>query len=87
MTRWIYVRTLVDKYRGPRFHLSVTGDASGFVPGREIPDREELVRVLGRAGLERLLAGVEDAQGKGEVFCSGPLAITEEQEDQLLGRG
>lgn len=87
MTRWIYVRTLMDKYRGPSFHLVVTGETGGSVPGREIPDREELVRVLGRARLGSLLAGIDEAQARGEVFASGPLEITEEQENVLLGRG
>lgn len=86
MTRWIYVRTMVDKYRGPSFYVVVTGVAGGSVPGREIPDREELVRVLGRAGLERLVAAIEEAHARSEVFSSGPLVISEEQENLLLGR-
>lgn len=87
MSRWVYVRTILDKYRGTSFHLLVTAAAAGSVPGREIANREELISVLRRAELEKLMAGIDDAQARGEVFCSGPVEISQEQEDRLLGRG
>lgn len=86
MTRGIYVRVLGDKYRGPSFHLSVTADSGGAVPGQVINDREDLMRVFRSAALERLMAGVDDAQARGEVFCSGPLEISLELDAVLLRR-
>ena len=32
MTRWIYVRKVLDKYREASFHLSVTADSGGAAP-------------------------------------------------------
>ncbi len=86
MTRWVYVRAIVDEYPDANFYLSVAAGTAGSVPSREIGNREHLKRVFRRAALEKLIAGVDEAQARGEVFRSGPLEITQEQEDTLLGR-
>jgi hypothetical protein len=86
MTKWINVRPLTDKYSGASFHLSVTGDTSGAAPGCVIENHDELAAIFGRAGIEKLIPAVDEAHSKREVFCSGPLDMTHDQEDILLGR-
>lgn len=86
MTRWIYLRPLADNFTGHGFHLSLTGDTGGAVPGRVIESRDELDLLLRRAGLERLINAAHSELSKGQIYNSGPLDLTPAQELILMPR-
>src|ERR1700751_1624650 len=85
MTRWIYVRP-TDKFTGLSFHLSVTGDSAGAVPGRVVENLEQLELTFERAGLRKLLGQVFLSVSHGQTYISGPLDLTPEQERILMSR-
>ena len=85
MNRWVFVRPLLDKYKGMTFSISVTANSGGPVEHRVIENRDALVKLFQRASVEKLIVGVDDAVSKNQQYDSGPISITREQEDILTG--